>query len=90
MWKLSRPAPRRTRRVRPIVDDLEVRQTPTGTMLTSPLALVMLNPQPLPPGSSPTAVSLPAQSLLLLLTESAAVGLPLGAVSTAVVQASRC
>jgi hypothetical protein len=46
--------PRRDRRARPGVEAMEVRQTPTGTGLTSPLALVLLNPQPLPPGSSPT------------------------------------
>jgi hypothetical protein len=63
MWKLTRPAlptrpHRRGRRARPLVEGLEVRQVPTS--LLSPTSLVLLNPQPLPPGSSPTAVSYPA------------------------------
>ena len=49
-----RRAERTCRRVSPAVEGMEVRQTPTSTVLTSPIALIVLNPQPLPPESSPT------------------------------------
>jgi hypothetical protein len=49
------------------VDGLEVRQTPTGALLTSSVALVLLNPQPLPPGSSPTAIYYPPNPCIYLL-----------------------
>jgi hypothetical protein len=63
MWKLTRPDPyprpeRTVRLARPLVEGLEVRQVLTS--LLAPTSLVLLNPQPLPPGSSPTAVSYPA------------------------------
>jgi hypothetical protein len=60
---IARPSPRaqarRDRRTRPAVEGLEGRQTPTGLALGSSLSLVLLNPQPLPPGSSPTAIYYP-------------------------------
>jgi hypothetical protein len=53
----ARPSPRtvarRDRRARLAVEGLEVRETPTSFALGSSLSLVLLNPQPLPPGSSP-------------------------------------
>ena len=52
----SRPADRR-RRARPGVESLETRQTPTSLVLGSSVSLILLNPQPLPPGSSPTVIS---------------------------------
>jgi hypothetical protein len=51
---------RRDRRARLAVEGLEVRETPTSLALASSLSLVLLNPQPLPPGSSPTAVYSPS------------------------------
>jgi hypothetical protein len=53
---LPRPD-RRSRRVRPFLEGLEVRQVPTSFL--SPTSLVLLNPQPLPPGSSPIAIYYP-------------------------------
>jgi hypothetical protein len=44
-----RPIPSR-RRARPIVEGLEVRQVPTAILAQT--ALVLLNPEPLPPRSS--------------------------------------
>jgi hypothetical protein len=49
---------RRGRRARPLVEGLEGREVLTS--LLSPTSLVLLNPQPLPPGSSPTAIYYPA------------------------------
>lgn len=62
MRKLTPAAPsrrpgRRFRHARPLVEGLEVRQVPTS--LLSPTSLVLHNPQPLPPGSSPTAIYYP-------------------------------
>ena len=48
---------RRCRRARPRVEGLEVRQVPTSSLFSS--SLVLLNPQPLPPGSSTLAVLYP-------------------------------
>jgi hypothetical protein len=53
----SRHPARKCRRVRTLLEGLEVRQVPTSFL--SPTSLVLLNPQPLPPGSSPTAVHYP-------------------------------
>ena len=50
----SRRPGRKPRQARPLVEGLEVRQVPTS--LLSPTSLVLLNPQPLPPGSSPTTI----------------------------------
>jgi hypothetical protein len=63
MWKLIRPVlsprpDRRGRRAGPLVEGMEARQVLTS--LLSPTSLVLLNPQPLPPGSSPTAIYYPA------------------------------
>ena len=48
---------RRCRHARSLLEGLEVRQVPTSFL--SPTSLVLLNPQPLPPGSSPIAVRYP-------------------------------
>ncbi len=50
---------RRRRRARPGVEPLETRQTPTSLVLGSSVSLILLNPQPLPPGSVPTMISYP-------------------------------
>ncbi len=55
----SRRADRRRRRARPGVESLETRQIPTSLSLGSSISLILLNPQPLPPGSVPTAISYP-------------------------------
>jgi hypothetical protein len=51
------PPPRPEASTRPLAEGLEVRQVPSS--LLSPTSLILLNPQPLPPGSSPTAVYYP-------------------------------
>ena len=48
---------RRRRCARPLVEGLEVREVPSSFQL--PSSLVLLNPQPLPPGSSSPAVFYP-------------------------------
>jgi hypothetical protein len=56
----SRPAVRRRRHARPGVESLETRQTPASLALGSSVSLILLNPQPLPPGSSPMVISYPS------------------------------
>ncbi len=56
----SRSPVRRGRRARLGLEPLEDRRTPTTSLsFASPLSLVLLNPQPLPPGSIPAAISYP-------------------------------
>jgi hypothetical protein len=44
------------------VGGLEVRQVPAT--LLSPTSLVLLNPQPLPPGSGPTVIYYPSDPVI--------------------------